>query len=177
MPAPGGGTGPHGQPPLPEDEAAAIARQEIENAFHQYDETVEMIQYYLDPRRPFALRPGLIQKLQSTAVKGLVSAPGQWRSTPVQISKSQHQPPEPHLVSSLVAELCDYVNDGFHERPPLHLAAFVMWRLNGIHPFEDSNGRTSRAISYLVLCAGLKLLLPRHSDNSAADIRRPNSVF
>jgi len=35
-----------------------------------------------------------------------------------------------------------------------------MWRLNWIHPFEDGNGRTSRAISYLVLCIGMKLLLP-----------------
>jgi Fic family protein len=158
--ASGGGTDQSGQPPLPDDGAAAIARLEIENGFRQYDETLEMIQYYLNPERPFALRPGLIQQLQATAIQGLVANPGQWRSTPVQISKSKHQPPPPHLVPPLIAELCDYVNDNFHERPPLHLAAFVMWRLNWIHPFEDGNGRTSRAISYLVLCTGLKLLLP-----------------
>lgn len=35
-----------------------------------------------------------------------------------------------------------------------------MWRLNWIHPFTDGNGRTSRAISYLVLCVRLKALLP-----------------
>jgi len=29
------------------------------------------------------------------------------------------------------------------------------WRLNWIHPFDDGNGRTSRAVSYLVLCARL----------------------
>jgi Fic family protein len=28
-----------------------------------------------------------------------------------------------------------------------------MWRLNWIHPFAGGNGRTSRAVSYLVLCA------------------------
>jgi Fic family protein len=156
--ASGGETGLDGQSTPPED--AAVARLEIENGFRQYDETLEMIHYYLDPERPFALRPGLIRQLQSTAVKGLVPFPGEWRSAPVQISKSQHQPPEPHLVPSLVAEMCDYVNDNFHERPPLHIAAFVMWRLNWIHPFDDGNGRTSRAISYLVLCTGMKLLLP-----------------
>jgi Fic family protein len=30
-----------------------------------------------------------------------------------------------------------------------------MWRLNWVHPFSGGNGRTSRAISYLVLCARL----------------------
>jgi Fic family protein len=31
----------------------------------------------------------------------------------------------------------------------------MMWRVNWIHPFNGGNGRTSRAISYLVLCARL----------------------
>ncbi len=35
-----------------------------------------------------------------------------------------------------------------------------MWRLNWIHPFTDGNGRTSRAVSYLVLCIRLQMLLP-----------------
>lgn len=35
----------------------------------------------------------------------------------------------------------------------------VMWRLNWIHPFTDGNGRTSRAVSYLVLSVRAGLLL------------------
>jgi Fic family protein len=35
-----------------------------------------------------------------------------------------------------------------------------MWRLNWIHSFTDGNGRTSRAVSYLVLCIRLRALLP-----------------
>jgi Fic family protein len=35
-----------------------------------------------------------------------------------------------------------------------------MWRLNWIHPFDDGNGRTARAASYLVLCAKLISRLP-----------------
>ena len=49
---------------------------------------------------------------------------------------------------------CDYVNDNWG-KSPLHLASYVMWRLNWIHPFTGGNGRTSRAVSYLVLCARL----------------------
>lgn len=42
----------------------------------------------------------------------------------------------------------------------LHLCAYVMWRLNWIHPFTDGNGRTSRALAYYVLCGKLGYLLP-----------------
>jgi Fic family protein len=63
-------------------------------------------------------------------------------------------------VGNLVQEMCDYVNDNWHEKTPYHLAAFVMWRLNWIHPFPDGNGRTSRVVSYIVLCSAVKILLP-----------------
>lgn len=35
-----------------------------------------------------------------------------------------------------------------------------MWRLNWIHPFSDGNGRTSRAVSYLVLSLKVGYRLP-----------------
>ena len=56
--------------------------------------------------------------------------------------------------------MCDYVNDNWHERNAFHLAAYVMWRLNWIHPFADGNGRTSRTLSYLILCIKLGYRLP-----------------
>jgi len=35
-----------------------------------------------------------------------------------------------------------------------------MWRVNWIHPFFGGNGRTARALAYLVLCARLGFVLP-----------------
>jgi hypothetical protein len=35
-----------------------------------------------------------------------------------------------------------------------------MWRTNWVHPFDDGNGRTARAASYLVLCVKLGYRLP-----------------
>jgi Fic family protein len=40
------------------------------------------------------------------------------------------------------------------------LGAYVMWRINWIHPFDDGNGRTARAAAYLVLCVKLGYRLP-----------------
>jgi Fic family protein len=144
---------------LPADEKR-IAELEIENGFRQFDQAQDIIRTFLEPERPFALRPSLIQMLQKIAVEGIVPYPGKWRVGSVEISKSKHVPPAAHLIGGLVQEMCDYVNDNWHEKTAFHLAAYVMWRLNWIHPFPDGNGRTSRVTSYIVLCTSLKTLLP-----------------
>lgn len=42
----------------------------------------------------------------------------------------------------------------------MHLAAYLLWRINWIHPFDDGNGRTARAASYAILCIRLGYELP-----------------
>jgi Fic family protein len=145
---------------LEETEAERIAQIEVENGFRQFDLGIAVIQTFLEPDRPFALRPSLIRQLQKMAVEGLEADAGEFRTTPVEISKSKHKPPPPHLVPLLVTEMCDYVNDNWHEKNALHLAAYVMWRHNWIHPFSEGNGRTSRVLSYIVLCIKLCYVLP-----------------
>jgi Fic family protein len=57
-------------------------------------------------------------------------------------------------------EMCDYINDKWSESSAIHLAAYSLWRMNWIHPFVDGNGRTARALSYLLLCLKLECRLP-----------------
>jgi Fic family protein len=142
------------------DEKRRVAELEVENGFRQYDLAIEIIKTFQEPDRPFALRPTLVQQLQSVAVRDIEPYPGEWRTGPAKITKSKHIPPGAHLVRFLVQEMCDYVNDNWHEKTAFHLSAYVMWRLNWIHPFADGNGRTSRTTSYIVLCASLNTLLP-----------------
>jgi Fic family protein len=85
---------------------------------------------------------------------------GTYRNSPVKISESAHQPPDAFLVAEEVAALCDYVNEHWDDKDGVHLSAYVLWRLNWIHPFADGNGRTARAISYVILCTRLDGLLP-----------------
>ncbi len=66
----------------------------------------------------------------------------------------------PRSAPELVEDMCDYVNDHWEISTPIHLAAYVMWRLNWIHPFADGNGRTSRIVSYVVLSIRAGALLP-----------------
>ncbi len=85
---------------------------------------------------------------------------GNWRPGPVAISGSDHKPADAFMVAQQVEDLCDYVNENWDTKTAIHLAAYVLWRLNWIHPFTDGNGRTSRVVSYLVLSVKLNSRLP-----------------
>lgn len=95
----------------------------------------------------FRLRPSTLLGLHREALQGLTSSAGVWRSGPVKIGKSRHVPPAEHLVAALVEEMCDHVNEQWDEQTPIWLSAYVMWRLNWVHPFTDGNRRTSRVAS------------------------------
>jgi Fic family protein len=135
------------------------AKLEAKNGLEQTEEVRQLVLQAVDGR-PFRLRPSTILGLNRIAIKGLNSYAGNWRPAGIEIGQSKHEPPGGHLVPELVEQMCDYVNDNWSEKTAVHLAAFSMWRLNWIHPFTDGNGRTSRAVSYLVLCAKTGYLLP-----------------
>lgn len=134
------------------------AKLEAANALRQAERVRQLILNVLDGR-PFKLRTSTILDLNRCAIDGLDAYAGNFRPGGVKIHDSAHEPPPGHLVAELVEELCDYVNDSWQTQSSVHLASMVMWRMNWIHPFTDGNGRTSRATSYLVLCAHAKVML------------------
>lgn len=134
------------------------ARHEVANGFRQFDELGEMIRVGLAGGR-FELRPWILMKLNKLSVEGLQDDAGRYRLSEIEITDSKLVPPSHEDVPRFVDELCDHVNANW-SRTAVHLASYVMWRLNWIHPFSDGNGRTSRAASYLVLCVRAGLELP-----------------
>ncbi len=147
------------EPPLIVDEEER-ARLEAANAVVQFDAVIDYIDEVERDGRKFKLRNSTIQHLHQLALEGLSRYAGNWRPGAVKIGLSDHTPPERILVPGLMEEMCDWVNDNWDEKSALDLSSYVMWRLNWIHPFDDGNGRTSRAISYLVLCAKIGNRLP-----------------
>lgn len=136
------------------------ARREAANGLRQFDHVLELIEYSLDPERPFRLRLSTILGLNRIALEGIHPNAGGFRPAGVEIKGSKHEPPPNYLLPSLLEELCDYVNENWDGQSAIQLAAYVMWRINWIHPFADGNGRTSRALSYLILCVRLGYRLP-----------------
>jgi Fic family protein len=134
----------------------------------QIDEVNDIVDHYVQNQREFKLRVSTILHLHRIALDGISSYAGLTRPAGIKIGGSNHTPVGAHLTQEMLEELCDYVNQNWIQSSAIHLAAYVLWRLNWIHPFTDGNGRTARASSYLVLC--LKLGYPLYGLSVSAQI-------
>lgn len=128
------------------------AKLESRNSSNLYIEIVQIALQSIGNR--FELSSDLIRRLNWLAVTDVEPTAGQFRQV-IRLA-SDHVPPNWRNVPTLVDEMCEHANastDGFYA------SAFVLWRLNWIHPFVDGNGRVSRALAYLFLTSRLGEML------------------
>jgi Fic family protein len=136
------------------------AEAEARNGLKQFDLGMRAVEDAIDKGEQFRLRSSLILSLHRQALEGISPFAGTFRPAGVGIQGSKHIPVGAHLVPELIEEMCDYINDRWKSVSPISLSAYAMWRLNWIHPFSDGNGRTSRIVSYIVLCIATGIRLP-----------------
>ena len=129
----------------------------IENGNRQYDFLRSVVGASLAVGRPF-LSAQVLKALNFQAIVCLHAYAGEYR--PCQVTVGQHQPPPHYRVEALMDDFVNSVNRDWESTDPVALAAFVLWRLNWIHPFINGNGRTARAGCYFVLCVKAQQWLP-----------------
>jgi fido (protein-threonine AMPylation protein)/catechol 2,3-dioxygenase-like lactoylglutathione lyase family enzyme len=125
-------------------EAMAVA-----NLRRQYSFLQSLVQASIALNRDM-LSFEVIRALNFHALSCLHETAGEFRRCEVKVGK--HEPPEANRVLGLVHMFVDEVNRMWGERDEIFIAAFVLWKLNYIHPFVNGNGRTARAACYFVLC-------------------------
>lgn len=140
-----------------------VALMEAANGLQQFDEVLRIAERAIKTKQ-FQLTPEMVKELNRLAVQNIRRSAGQLRTVPVTITNTLHEPPPADEVPGHVTDMCNYVNQQWRKtgddlQDALHLAAYLMWRLNWIHPFRDGNGRTSRAVSYLALTVRLGQIL------------------
>nr|WP_280527191.1 Fic family protein [Cupriavidus plantarum] len=107
--------------------------------------------------RPF-LSSQVLKALNYHAIACLHAYAGEFR--PCQVVVGNHMPPPEYRVQALMDDFVNQVNRNIETADPVALAAWVLWRLNWIHPFINGNGRTARAAAYFVLCVKAGTWLP-----------------
>lgn len=97
--------------------------------------------------------------LNYTAVANIAQFGGRFREQPVHVGN--HIPPHFQNVPDLVDQCLSVIHENWtlHDHPTL-LGAYVLWRLNWIHPFVEGNGRTARAACYYLICLKHGAMLP-----------------
>jgi Fic family protein len=132
------------------------AELEARNGVDQLDYITALVD-----RGATALRESHVLELQSIAVRNIYPCAGSYRDArrKVFIQNSQHQVPHCSLVQAHVRDAVEWVNREKH-RSALECAGYALWRFNWIHPFAGGNGRTSRALAYLIVCMREGRMLP-----------------
>lgn len=96
-----------------------------------------------------------LRELHAVAVRELQregdATPGAYRMTPVQISQSEHQPPDAIQVPGYMSELVAFINRNDAPKYDLIKVALAHHRFAWIHPFGNGNGRVVRLLTYTLL--------------------------
>ena len=100
----------------------------------------------------------VIKALNYHAIACLHTNAGEFR--PCDVTVGAYVPPPHYLVAGHMQMFTNLVNRVWETSDAVASSAYVLWRLNGIHPFINGNGRTARAACHLVLCMKLGGWLP-----------------
>jgi Fic family protein len=96
-----------------------------------------------------------VRELHAMAVHELEregdATPGAYRQGSVQISQSEHLPPEALLVPQYMGELVAFINRADPAKYDLIKVALAHHRFAWIHPFGNGNGRVVRLLTYALL--------------------------
>ena len=140
-----------------EQAAAAIAsRHELDPTRAEDRAAIEVRNYFaalelIDDNLDSPPDEGWMQRLHACIMRG--RAPGrprersEYRQTTVQVGNFTYVPPAWEDVPTLMAELATWAMTAIEELPDYLFAAILAYQFVTIHPFEDGNGRTCRALA------------------------------
>lgn len=111
-----------------------------------------------------------LKSLNYHAIACLHFSAGTFR--PCEVTVGPHTPAPHFQVPALMQMFTNEVNRLWDTLDPVLLAAYVLWRLNHIHPFVNGNGRTAREACHLILCMKLGGWLP--GDRILPELLRAN---
>lgn len=140
------------------DNPQLFARVQEQNLLRQYDLLTNCIEIGLI-KGVEAFDKYTLWALNAAAVSNIAQFGGRFREQPIYVGN--HIPPHFDNVPNLVDQLLSVVHENWDVVDhPTVLPAYVLWRLNWIHPFIEGNGRTARAACYYLICLRHGALLP-----------------
>lgn len=140
------------------DNPALFQKVQEQNLLRQYDLLSNCIEIGLE-KGIEAFDKYTLWSLNAAAVANIAQFGGRWRQDPIYVGN--HVPPHFRLVPDEVDRCLAVIHENWESiKSPTVLAAYVLWRLNWIHPFVEGNGRTARAACYYLLCMKYGGLIP-----------------
>jgi fido (protein-threonine AMPylation protein) len=126
-----------------------------EKALHEIANQAGVIDYLADfvSKGRNRITEGDVLTIHNLTIEGIYPCAGNFRdvTTKIEITGTEHKPSPPSQVKLDVRDMLDWLYNGGRKYSPVYRAAYVMWKINAIHPFNGGNGRVARAVAYLVV--------------------------
>lgn len=104
-----------------------------------------------------------LSELHRTGTLFLLREPGAYRLEPVYVAAGPviiHTPPPHEEVPAKMADTFAELAAMWPTSTPVEVGAYLLWRINWVHPFKNGNGRTARAFCYACVCLKYGFVLP-----------------
>jgi len=140
------------------DDVDLFDRVQEQNLLRQYDLLANCVEIGV-AKGIEAFDKYTLWSFNAAAVANIAQFGGRFREHPIYVGN--HLPPHFKEVPNLVDQLISVVHENWEiiDHPTV-LPAYVLWRLNWVHPFIEGNGRTARAACYYLICLRNGGLLP-----------------
>jgi fido (protein-threonine AMPylation protein) len=95
----------------------------------------------------------VLLEIHRLTIEGIYPCAGTYRDalTKIEITDTDHKPAHASQVRTEVCDMLEWLYGEGAARSPIERAAYVLWRINYVHPFNGGNGRVARAMAYLVM--------------------------
>jgi Fic family protein len=95
----------------------------------------------------------VLLEIHQLTIEGIYPCAGTYRDalTKIEITDTEHKPSHASQVRSDVWDMLEWLYGAGGHKSPIERAAYLLWRVNYIHPFNGGNGRVARAMAYLVM--------------------------
>lgn len=138
----------------PGERVLPASREREEKEARNAEEVMRFVAEAIGPNRP--LSEELIKDIHNLTTRGIDypgNRPGHYRAGPVRAGT--YVAPDADAVPRLMQEFMGWFHDGPpREWPPAIQAIVAHFYVISIHPFQDGNGRTSRAVESFLLFRG-----------------------
>jgi Fic family protein len=94
-----------------------------------------------------------VMQIHTLTIDQIYPCAGRYRDalTEVEITDTDHKPAHPSQVRLEVIDMLEWLYGQGKATTPLRRAAYILWRVNYVHPFNGGNGRVARSLAYLVM--------------------------
>jgi Fic family protein len=158
---------------MPDDKLLCQPDEKANREIDNQAKVLGLLEYFVKIGRTH-ITEGDVLQIHALTIEGIYPCSGSYRSatTQIRITGTNHKPSPAHRVRSDVRDMLDHLYTPAAPAGPIERAAYVMWRICAIHPFNGGNGRVARAVAFLVILTEASAILAGSSLPTRLKVRK-----